>query len=116
MSHVKHNANNPTTRIYVACLAAYNTGNLHGHWIDAVQDGADIETAIQEVLAKSPEANAEEWAIHDYEGFAGISLNEHESLETVAALAASIAQHGQLFAEVYAHTGDIDSATSNRRG
>jgi antirestriction protein len=24
-------------RIYVACLAAYNNGNLHGAWIDATQ-------------------------------------------------------------------------------
>lgn len=25
-------------RIYVACLAAYNNGSLHGRWIDADQD------------------------------------------------------------------------------
>ena len=24
-----------TPRIYVACLAAYNNGRLHGRWIDA---------------------------------------------------------------------------------
>jgi Antirestriction protein (ArdA) len=24
-------------RIYVACLAAYNNGYLHGAWIDAIQ-------------------------------------------------------------------------------
>ena len=25
-------------RIYVACLAAYNNGHLHGAWIDAAQE------------------------------------------------------------------------------
>jgi hypothetical protein len=29
-------------RIYVACLASYNNGILHGAWIDAWQD----ETAV----------------------------------------------------------------------
>ena len=27
-----------TPKIYVACLAAYNNGHLHGEWIDATQD------------------------------------------------------------------------------
>jgi Antirestriction protein (ArdA) len=26
-------------RIYVACLAAYNNGYLHGKWIDATRGG-----------------------------------------------------------------------------
>ena len=29
-------------RIYVACLAAYNAGRLHGRWIDANQSAEDI--------------------------------------------------------------------------
>ena len=31
-----------TPRIYVACLAAYNNGRLHGRWIDADQSVEDI--------------------------------------------------------------------------
>jgi len=31
-----------TPRIYVACLAAYNAGKLHGEWIDADQDAEAI--------------------------------------------------------------------------
>jgi len=58
-----------TPRIYVACLAAYNAGRLHGRWIDAAQDAADIQAEVRKMLAASPQADAEEWAIHDYEGF-----------------------------------------------
>ena len=58
-----------TPRIYVACLAAYNNGELHGAWIDADQDADAIREEIAVILTTSPEPNAEEWAIHDYEGF-----------------------------------------------
>ena len=34
-------------RIYVACLAAYNAGYLHGAWIDANQTADQIEDEIQ---------------------------------------------------------------------
>ena len=33
-------------RIYVACLASYNAGRLHGTWIDATQDADDVHAAI----------------------------------------------------------------------
>ena len=51
-------------RIYVACLAAYNSGYLHGAWIDADQPADDIQSAVGEMLAASPIPRAEEWAIH----------------------------------------------------
>ena len=58
-------------RIYVACLAAYNNGHLHGEWIE-VTDEASIWEAVQAMLFTSPiEEDTEEWAIHDYEGFEG---------------------------------------------
>ena len=56
-------------RIYVACLAAYNNGYLHGAWVDATQDAWAIWGVVQKMLAASPVADAEEWAIHDHEGF-----------------------------------------------
>ena len=56
-------------RIYVADLAAYNSGKLHGVWIDATEDLEDIQTQVQEMLKKSPEPFTEEYAIHDYEYF-----------------------------------------------
>ncbi|KDA00731.1 antirestriction protein ArdA, partial [Hyphomonas oceanitis] len=48
-------------RIYVACLAAYNNGRLHGAWIDAITPDA-IRAGVREMLATSPEPDAEEWA------------------------------------------------------
>jgi len=72
-----------TPRIYVACLASYNAGILHGEWIDAT-DADTIREAIQEMLKGSPTAGAEEWAIHDYEGFGSIRLSEWEDVDVSA--------------------------------
>ncbi|MCT7968968.1 antirestriction protein ArdA [Laspinema sp. D1] len=73
-----------TPMIYVACLAAYNAGILHGWWIDANQDEEDIKADIEEMLEDSPMDGAEEWAIHDFDNFGNLRIDEHESLETVA--------------------------------
>ncbi len=110
MTSVRAQHDNSTPRIYVACLAAYTNGKLHGRWINAAQDADDIEAEIQAMLAESPEPDAEEWAIHDYDNFYGPSVGEYESLATVAQLAAQIVEHGELFAEVYSYIGDVESA------
>ena len=89
-----------TPRIYVACLAAYNNGRLHGRWIDADQSVDEIWSEVQAMLAASPEPGAEEWAIHDYEGFGALRLSEWESFERVSAIAAGIEQHGPAFTRV----------------
>lgn len=108
-------------RIYVACLAAYNNGRLHGAWIDADQDADDLAQQIRAILARSPEPHAEEWAIHDYEGFGPLRLSEWESVERVAAIAAGIAEHGEAFAAWLSNDssrdpGDADSFTDSYRG
>lgn len=61
----------PELGFYCACLAAYNNGLLHGSWIDLELCGdiEDIQEAIDYVLKSSPEAGAEEYAVHDYAGF-----------------------------------------------
>lgn len=82
-----------TPQIYVACLSAYSAGRLHGEWIDATQDAADIRAEIAEMLARSPEPDAKEWAIHDTSGFDGLTISEHESLERVAVLAELLREH-----------------------
>ncbi len=84
-------------RIYVACLAAYNAGRLHGRWIDANQPPEDIWEEVDAMLAASPEPGAEEWAIHDYEGFGSLRLSEWEPFERVSTIAAGIAEHGDAF-------------------
>lgn len=82
-----------TTRIYVASLSDYNAGRLHGKWINANQDADAIQAEITSMLAESKESPAEEWAIHDYEGFGEIPLSEFESIERVSMLATLLDDH-----------------------
>lgn len=98
-------------RIYVACLASYNAGKLHGVWIDANQESEAIFEVVQAMLATSPEADAEEWAIHDYEGFYSLRLSEWEGFTEVSALASFISEHGKLGAELISHfDSDLEAA------
>lgn len=91
-------------RIYVACLAAYNNGKLHGRWIDANQSADQIWDETNEILKTSPEQpNAEEWAIHDYEGFGDITLSEGSEPACVSKLAELIADHSDGFTLWYAN-------------
>lgn len=81
-----------TPRIYVADLAAYNAGHLHGKWLDLDAD-TTVEELHQQVQAILNEGTRlyrretlsihEEWAIHDYEGFGPIRVEEYTSLESV---------------------------------
>jgi antirestriction protein len=110
-------------RIYVACLASYNSGTLHGAWIDCEgKDADELQTEVSAMLRASPEPNvqvdcpecgathvdgctyqgcngtgkvpsAEEFAIHDHEGF-GKMLGEFTLLADVAKHAELIAEHG----------------------
>ncbi|KPM17699.1 antirestriction protein ArdA [Citromicrobium sp. WPS32] len=97
-------------QIYVACLAAYNNGHLHGRWIDAAQEADAIRANITAMLDASPIADAEEWAIHDYDGFEGLSISEYEGVERVVELAAFIGEHGMLGALLVDHLGDLAEA------
>lgn len=97
-------------RIYVACLAAYNSGILHGAWIDATQDAWAIYDRISQMLRVSPVEGAEEWAIHDYEGFESVRIAEFSGIDRVAEIAAFISEHGRLGAELITHFGGIDEA------
>ena len=94
-----------TPRIYVASLADYNAGTLHGRWIDADQLAETIEAEVQEMLAESKEPIAEEWAIHDYEGFGAIHIDEFDSFEKVADAGIAIAEHGGAYAAYAANVG-----------
>ena len=103
-----------TPRIYVACLAAYNNGRLHGEWIDANQSVDEIWDDVKAMLAASPVPGAEEWAIHDYEGFGELRLSEWESFERVSAIAAGIAEHGDAFAAWLSYDTSQDPADTGR--
>jgi antirestriction protein len=103
--------NNVEPRIYVACLAAYNNGYLHGAWINADQDSDLLNGEVKKILSKSPVPRAEEFAVHDFEGFGDVHINEYTGLETISELANFIVENGELAGAVLSHTnGDIDEA------
>lgn len=98
--------------IYVADLAAYNNGYLHGVWIDATQELDNIWDQVKEMLKASPVGKeAEEWAIHDYMGFEGVYISEHQCFETARELALFVEERGELGAKVLDQFGgDIEQA------
>ena len=75
-------------KIYIACLAAYNSGYLHGKWIDVSNDEIEMETEAQKVIKTSPVPDAEEWAIHDYDDFP--NMGEYVGLDKIAEIAGMI--------------------------
>jgi antirestriction protein len=90
-------------RIWVGSWLDYNNGVLHGDWIDADRDDAEIWTDIQAMLARSPTATetgevAEEWGIFDHEHFGGLRIDEQETVSWVAKVARGITTHGPAFA------------------
>lgn len=97
-------------KIYVACLAAYNNGILHGLWIDATLGEDHIWEGIKAMLAASPIPGAEEYAIHDYEGFEGARIEEYSGIAVVAELAAFIDEHGEIAGKLVEYFGDLGEA------
>lgn len=89
-------------RVYIADLAEYNNGRLHGAWVDA--EDLDEET-IRDIL----KPGHEEWAIHDHDGFCGLDISEHPDLGDVAHHAAMINRHGAAWA-AYANNVGQDQA------
>src|SRR5438270_527276 len=66
-------------QIYVACLAAYSRGDLHGVWLDVAREPEAIYEDIHDMLADSPAPDAEEFAIHDSQDFGSCTIHEHDS-------------------------------------
>jgi len=88
-------------QIYVANLAAYNAGRLHGKWIPL--DGTDLAEAIEGV------AKGGDWAVHDYDECP--NLGEHPSLQELNALNLALSTHdpAAVFAALQIYT-DVESA------
>jgi antirestriction protein len=66
---------------------------------------------------------AEEWAVHDYEGFGPIKLGEHPDLDTVAEVAevaAALDEHGEAYAVWYSNESrdgaEVDTFQEQYRG
>lgn len=62
------------------------------------------------MLRASPVPDAEEWAIHDYEGFEGVRVAEYAGIDGVAETAAFVAEHGR-FELAPCKPGDAFSAS-----
>lgn len=97
-------------RIYVASLSDFNAGRLHGAWLDADADADELHNGVAAMLAGSPQPDAEEWAVHDHDGFAGLRLHEFETLETVSRLGRGLRTHGAAFAGLVDLLG-VEAAT-----
>lgn len=61
-----------TPKIYVACLAAYNNGFLHGRWVSLELSLDEIYQEINDMLKESPIDDAEEYEIHDIDDVYGV--------------------------------------------
>lgn len=90
-------------QIWVASLADYNNGTLHGAWLNAARDEAELQADISTMLAASPLTAetgepAEEWAIHDFQGFGPLHIDAHEDLHWISLVGKGIAEHGLAFA------------------
>lgn len=79
-------------RIYVADLAAYNAGHLHGRWIDLDETTTrdELQEQVDAILNEGTRRYCretlsvhEEYAIHDYEGFGPIRVGEYDSIDTI---------------------------------
>ena len=79
-------------QIYVACLAAYNSGYLHGEWITPDKDEDELKKQINLILSKSPIKDAEEWAVHDYNDFP--NLGEYPGIGNIIKVQEAIDEHG----------------------
>ncbi|MBE9082859.1 antirestriction protein ArdA [Tolypothrix sp. LEGE 11397] len=98
--------------IYIADLAAYNAGYLHGKWIDATLEVDDIQDEIKEILKNSPVGKeAEEFAIHSYSAFWEAELGEYADLAMVVETARFINEHGRLGAKLISYCdGELERA------
>lgn len=95
-------------QIYIACLASYNSGILHGKWIIPSSDEAELQEQINEVLKTSRQPYADEWAVHDYAYFP--DLGEYPSVEDICKVQDAIEINGYELVNAYLkYNNDIDS-------
>lgn len=96
--------------VYVASLADYNAGRLHGTWIDPAQDLDEVHEAVSEMLRRSRTPGAEEYAIHDFSGFGRhVEMGEYTPLDRVHALALGMKEYGMSFAAWWSYVNPLSS-------
>lgn len=86
-------------RIYRACLACYNSGNLVGEWFDATDaDTVESWQAAHELLTSH-----EEYVVHDYDEMP--NLGEYPTMERIVEVAEMVERHG--YGPVNAYLGNF---------
>jgi len=121
-------------RIYVACLASYNNGFLHGKWFDLkdFSNADDLRDAITSDVLESKDnpttlkygETCEEYAIHDFEAPKGIKIGEYSDLDELMEMQEILADdNGEIILALKDHLGSgtsLDDAKSyfedNHRG
>lgn len=114
-------------KIYVASLSDYNNGTLHGAWIELDgKDASEVSEEITAMLETSPSAKAygtkaEEYAIHDHEGFGSVAVGEYDPIDKLVEKAEFIVEHGEdVAAGFLVHAADfgweLDSFEDRSRG
>lgn len=92
-------------RVWIGSLSDYNSGVLHGEWMDAAVSENELRAQVDAMLARSQEGPAEEWMIFDSDNFGPYQVREYEDLETLTTIARGIVEHGSAFA-AYANLMD----------
>lgn len=69
-----------------------------------------INKQIFDMLAKSPEGFAEEYAIHDYENFGNYCIEEYSSVDTLHEVAKFIVEHEDIAQAALAYAQDLEDA------
>lgn len=96
--------NETEPKVYVACLACYNEGRLHGMWMNADELEERWEYAEEHDrqdrvghFNPCPRPSHDEWAIHDYDGVP--DLGEHPDIPYLIKVMRCIEEHGEPFYE-----------------
>lgn len=104
---------NKTPRVYVVCLGAYNNGELHGIWIDCTGDESEFWLGIFDLLSTSPEPEAEDWEVHDFENWHGLKIDKHQSVEEICNWSKLIIKYGKPIASFIRWAKQMDIAVSS---
>ena len=72
-----------TPSVWIACLASYNEGTLHGKWVHVPDTAEGLQEEIDKVIKSSRAYGAEEWAFHDNSDFGPFDIGEWEDMESL---------------------------------
>lgn len=107
-------------RIYVQDLASHHQGLIHGVWLDANQEQAELDAAITSHLRHSPVAGTRSWAVTASQGFAGLDLTGFRDTALISRLGLGVAEHGEAFAAYVQWAGHdthiLDAFADHYRG